>query len=64
MEKNGEKGVVIHYRLDTGNVSVYLNLDSQNSMPEGEVLIRSNAEDYAGPSASGPETLVVRPKSS
>jgi maltooligosyltrehalose trehalohydrolase len=64
VEKNGEKGVVIHYRLEGGNASVYLNLDERISASEGEVIMRSNSEEYAGKSVSGPEVVVIRPKSS
>jgi hypothetical protein len=51
--------VVIHYQLGPRSVSVYLYLDAQaKAEPDGKILMRSNARDYAE-STEGIEVIVV-----
>jgi len=57
-----EKGLVIHYRLEKRNVSVYLNLlGGKRELPaEAKILMHSNAKDYSGSeTGQGIETLLV-----
>jgi maltooligosyltrehalose trehalohydrolase len=60
VDKHGN-GVVIRYQLQGRAVSVFLNLDSKEmTPPAGKVILRSNAEIYAGPeSKPAPETVVT-----
>jgi maltooligosyltrehalose trehalohydrolase len=55
-------GLAVHYHLGPRNVSVHFNLDPVESIlpPGATLLLRSNAEKYAGaPPAKGPETFIV-----
>ena len=57
-----ENGVAIHYRLDAGEMSVYLELGNQKPelKPGASILMRSNAEAYSGkPSTDGIEAVAV-----
>jgi maltooligosyltrehalose trehalohydrolase len=61
VEQQGDSGVVISYRLEGRTVHVGLSLDAAPVHPPGnKVLLRSNAETYAGPNTKpGPETVVT-----
>jgi maltooligosyltrehalose trehalohydrolase len=61
VEQQGECGVVVSYRLEGRTVHVGMSLDATPIRPPGnKVLLRSNAETYAGPDAkAGPETVVT-----
>jgi maltooligosyltrehalose trehalohydrolase len=63
VEKHGKSSVGIHYRLEKGAIGVYLNFESgaPGQPKNAPVLLRSNAEDYAGPAApDSVETVVVK----
>jgi maltooligosyltrehalose trehalohydrolase len=61
VETQGKSGVVISYRLEGRTVHVGLSLDATPVRPPGhKILLRSNAEDYAGSEIKpGPETVVT-----
>jgi maltooligosyltrehalose trehalohydrolase len=61
VEKQGESGVVVSYRLEGRTVHVGLGLDAEAVRPPGnKVVLRSNAESYAGADVQpGPETIVT-----
>ena len=59
--ENHGNGLIIRYQLGKRNVTVILNLAREKAaLPEGKVLLRSNAETYTGENvAPGPETIVI-----
>jgi maltooligosyltrehalose trehalohydrolase len=60
VETWGDSGVAVHYRLAERKAGLYLRLDgAEGPTPAGKVLLRSNAETYAGPGAKGQEAWVV-----
>ena len=58
-------GLAIHYRLTTGNISLYLELESEKPpVTSGDsILLRSNAEPYSGSKElGGIEALIIAHK--